>query len=149
MDYINPWRMFIGAFIPNWLLDRREVSLGAKLVYARLCQYAGRNGQAWPRQDLLAQEIGLKRRQVIRYLKELREHRLIEVTQIGLGRTNVYRFLAHEWMDDGSQGSVRSDTREVSELTLPLKRINRKRIKEHKVTCICEACLAGRLPPQQ
>jgi len=56
---INPYRLFVGAFIPNWLLLRPDVSAQAKLLYARLAQYAGEHGYAWPMQPTLAEAVGL------------------------------------------------------------------------------------------
>lgn len=29
---INPYKMFVGSFIPNWLLKQREISQGGKLI---------------------------------------------------------------------------------------------------------------------
>lgn len=94
----NPWKLFQGAFIPNWLLMRPDVSPGAKLCYARLMQYAGRNGECFPRQDVLADELGVHKRQVQRYVVELTEAKLIQVMQPGLQKPNTYLFLCHAWM---------------------------------------------------
>lgn len=97
-EYINPYKLFHGSFVPNWLLERKEVSQGAKLCYARLCQYAGKKGTAWPAQETLAAEIGCSDREARRYLKELVTTELIEVEQRGLGKSNVYHFLGHPWI---------------------------------------------------
>jgi hypothetical protein len=99
-DRVNPWRLFVGAMVPNWLLERPELSLGAKLVYGRLAQYAGRRGYAYPRVTTLARAVGLKdKRQAQRYLKELREHGLLEVADYSKnGAANRYFFLNHRWM---------------------------------------------------
>ena len=41
-QYINPYKLFQGGFIPNWLMERKseEINPNAKLVYSRLLQYA-------------------------------------------------------------------------------------------------------------
>src|ERR1035437_5480160 len=78
---INPWRMFIGSMIPNWLQRRTEVSQGAKLAYARLAQHAGEKGRCFPRQRTLATELGVSERTVREYLRELVEFKLIESEQ--------------------------------------------------------------------
>jgi len=96
--YINPYRLFVGSVIPNWLLQRKEISPGAKLCYARLCQYSGKNGLCYPKQVTLAKELGCSRSQVIRYLKELVKQGLIEKVRVGLQRANRYKFLRHNWM---------------------------------------------------
>jgi hypothetical protein len=56
---INPYKLFVGSFIPNWLLKREEISQGAKLCYARLCQYAGEDGECYPSQKKLAEALGI------------------------------------------------------------------------------------------
>src|SRR5688572_3926181 len=57
----NPYRMWVGSFIPNWLM-RQKISPGAKLAYARLAQYAGKDGQCYPSQKDLADELGVGER---------------------------------------------------------------------------------------
>lgn len=93
MKYINPFKLFTGSFIPEWLEVRPDISVGAKLIYARLCRYAGKDGFAYPGIDAIAEAVGMNDRSVKRYTKELRDNNLIEVEQRGLGRSNVYRFL--------------------------------------------------------
>ena len=43
----NPWRLFVGCFIPNVITRSTELSSTAKLVFGKLCQFAGENGQAY------------------------------------------------------------------------------------------------------
>ena len=40
--YFNPYKLFVGSFIPEWLERRKEISPGAKLCYARLLRHADR-----------------------------------------------------------------------------------------------------------
>jgi hypothetical protein len=115
MRRINPYKRYVGSMVPNWLLCRKEVSQGAKLCYARLAQYAGEKGYAFPLQSTIAAEIGVEIRQVKRYLAELEKHSLIYAEQQGLNRPNVYSFLLHPWMEEGEevieiQGGVINDT---------------------------------------
>ena len=98
----KPYKLFHGAFVPNWLLCRPEVSAGAKLCFARLGQYAGQDGSCFPNIESLAEELGTSRRQADRYLSELKEHRLIGCDRPGLGRTNRYAFLWHEWAEESA-----------------------------------------------
>lgn len=106
IQVINPWRLFTGAIVPNWLLERKEVSTGAKLCYARLCQHAGKKGHCWPKQETLAEELGVNKRQVKRYLAELKDHALIRAFKVGFQGQNTYRFLAHNWMEiEDSKGT--------------------------------------------
>jgi len=122
MQIINPYKLFTGAFIPNWLLERKEVSPSAKLCYARLCQYAGRGGECYPKQKTLAEELGVSRRQVIRYLEELKALNLIATEQLGSQSSNKYIFLWHPWMSVTNMSThpcVKSDTSHVSSMTPP------------------------------
>ena len=105
MGEYNPYRMFVGAFVPNWLMERQEISPGAKLCFARLAQYAGKNGRAFPAQETLAAALGVTVRQVQRYIAELIKAGLIETRQERKGTPNHYVFLEHEWM--------KQDTRQI------------------------------------
>lgn len=94
----NPYRLFQGAYVPNWLLMRPEVSAGAKLCYGRLMQYAGKSGACFPRQGLLAEELGVQERQARRYVHELESFKLVQSVQTGVQKANTYLFLRHPWM---------------------------------------------------
>jgi Helix-turn-helix domain len=96
--YINPYRLFVGSFIANWLERRKELSPDAKLCYARLSRYADRRtGMAWLKQETLGEDLGVSPRTIRDYLGELEKHSLIESEQRGFGRANRYRFLQHPW----------------------------------------------------
>jgi hypothetical protein len=110
-QYINPYKMWIGSFIPNWLLQRVELSPGAKLCYARLCQFARKaDGVAYPGQKTLATELGISGRQVRRYLKELEKCNLIAIEQIGRTCSNRYRFFRHSWQECGTYMSSHKES---------------------------------------
>jgi DNA-binding transcriptional MocR family regulator len=76
--YINPYRLFCGSPIPEWLEPLSTISAGAKLCYARLCRFAGKNGVAWPHQKTLAAKLGVSDRTIRAYLRELKDAGLIE-----------------------------------------------------------------------
>lgn len=101
----NPWKLFVGSMVPSWLMLRVELSPGAKLCYARLCQYAGKHGVAFPLQDDLAEALGVSSRQVKRYMRELVSIRvqgvacpLIRVARVHRRRANRVTFVLHPWM---------------------------------------------------
>ena len=106
MKRINPYRLWTGAYIPNWLLCRNEIGHGEKIVYARLSQYTEVTGYAQPTREVLAAEIGTSVRQLDRYLTQLATQNLIEIEQVGAKKPNKYWFLTHKWMQspvpDGS-----------------------------------------------
>jgi hypothetical protein len=118
MRRINPYKLFVGAFIPNWLLRRPELTPGAKLCYARLAQYAGEQGVAYPGQDRLAHELAVTSRQVRSYLQELEALKLIGHEQLGKRVTNRYFFYWHAWMDqpedEGSPEPPEGDRKSTS-----------------------------------
>jgi len=113
MRFINPHKIFVGSFVPNWLMCRTEVSPGAKLLYGRLCQHAGKDGTCYPGQDTLAAELGVGERQVRHYLTELVGHSLLAVKRLGLGRTNRYLFPLHPWMTDADAAYVVSSVLDI------------------------------------
>ena len=65
-DAFNPFQLFIGAMIPSAVLRNPDLSPSAKLVFARLAQFAGRQGKAWPSDQTLGREVGLGDRQARR-----------------------------------------------------------------------------------
>jgi len=118
---INPWRMFIGSMLPNWLQRRREVSQGAKLAYARLAQHAGRDGECFPKQVTLAAELGVSERTANEYVRTLTKFRLIEKERPGLGMSNRYFFLDHPWIHDheSQPGAAASAGQEPQDSSAP------------------------------
>lgn len=96
----NPYKLFVGSFIPNALLRFTGLSSTAKLVWARLAQYAGEHGIAFPKITSLAEEVGLSDCQAQRILKELEKKRFIKrIKPRGLQRLqhlpDSYIFLFH------------------------------------------------------
>lgn len=77
--------------VPNFLLTNPELSVGAKLAYAMLLKYAWSDDACFPGQQKLAVDMGAGERSVRTYLKELETANFLEVTQRGLGKTNLYR----------------------------------------------------------
>ena len=67
----NPFKIFVGSFIPNALLRYPDLSPSAKLVWARLAQYAGQDGMAYPKMATIADQVGLSEVYVQKRLKEL------------------------------------------------------------------------------
>jgi biotin operon repressor len=76
--------------VPNFLFDIKELSFGARIVYAKFLQYAWHNDFCFPGQERLAEEMGCTRVRVTQFVKELQEQGLVEVIRRGQGRTNVY-----------------------------------------------------------
>ena len=79
------------TMVPNFILTKPDLSVGAKLAYAMLLKYAWADHAVYPGQQTLATDMGAGERSVRNYLTELEQAQLLEVTQRGLGRTNLYR----------------------------------------------------------
>jgi hypothetical protein len=77
--------------IPNAILRCSTLSVGSRLLYAILLSYAWQDGQCFPGQERLANDLGFKSVQGIRkLLTELKKAGLIQVVRRGHMRTNVY-----------------------------------------------------------
>src|SRR3954452_16369649 len=74
----NPYRMFTGVWIPDPLLRYKGISIGAKVVYARLARFAGKDGRCFPSVKAIAKHVALSERQVQTYLKQLDHAGFIE-----------------------------------------------------------------------
>src|SRR5947209_13186319 len=77
--------------VPNFILTKKELSVGAKLAYAMLLKYAWADDASLPGQVKLAEDMGAGERSIRTYLKELEIGGLLQITQRGLGKTNLYR----------------------------------------------------------
>ena len=77
--------------VPNFILTKKDISVGAKLAYAMLLKYLWNNDACFPGQARLAQDMGAGERSVRTYLKELESAALLDIEQRGLGKTNLYR----------------------------------------------------------
>lgn len=109
----NPWKMFVGSFVPNALMRWREISATSKLLYARLAQYAGREGHCYPGQDVLAADLGTSPSTITESLRQLVAVKLIRRdTPSGVDRlqhkTTRYVFLWHPALT-GEYDSTRKD----------------------------------------
>ena len=76
--------------VPNFILESKEISVGAKLTYAMLLKYARELDECFPGQDRLAEDMGTTRQSVNGYIGELRRVGLITVQRRGQGKPNVY-----------------------------------------------------------
>ena len=57
--------------VPNFILTKKEISVGAKLAYAMLLKYAWGDNACFPGQTKLAEDMGAGERSIRTYLKEL------------------------------------------------------------------------------
>lgn len=76
--------------LPNCVLNDKNISLSAKVVYAKLLSYAWHNNAVYPGQETMAQELGVTRPTVNKSIGELERVGFLEVKRRGQGLTNVY-----------------------------------------------------------
>ncbi len=101
----NPYKRFFGSMIPNCLMRYNFLGPSAKLLWARLAQFNGKNGKCYPSVQTLSEELGVSKRQIMRLLKELEDNRFIlrqRRKKDGRNSSNHYSFLWHECFEAAS-----------------------------------------------
>ncbi len=108
--------------VPNWLQCRREINQGAKLAYARLAQFAGKDGACFPKQATLAVELGVSERTANEYVRTLVRFGLIEKDRPGRGLSNRYFFLDHPWICECQLEAPSNSVQERQEPSAPARK---------------------------
>lgn len=93
---IRPGMLMYGAMVPHWLLQRTEISPGAKLLHGTLAD------QIDPVEELdfeeLSKRMGASEKRIKFFLEELIQFDLIKV-QTSKNGTHKYELFEHEWME--------------------------------------------------
>jgi len=98
-ENFNVYHFFAGAFVPFWLLSRQELGPGAKLTYAALAQQANSRGAVQLHFRVQATALGEDEGQLSRYLMELEEIGLIQVSRGNVSKEDIrVYFPPHPWM---------------------------------------------------
>lgn len=102
---IRPHKRFkaqIGKmWIPEQLARRTELTWNEKAVWARLARYQGKGGEARPKLETLAAELGISWDTAQRAVRALEAHKLIRVTRRNHSRRpSLVEFLQHHWLDE-------------------------------------------------
>jgi hypothetical protein len=113
----NPYRRFYGSFIPEQVSRFKGLSPGAKIVYGRLCRYAGKDGKVYPSMPTLGLEIGIGSKQVRRYVRELENGGFVR-SEPEAGKVSHYVFLWHSAYQ-GETGAVRKGGRPLPKTRVP------------------------------
>ncbi len=77
--------------VPNILTLDKEISPQAKLIFLALCVHAFKKDYAFPSYEVLHEELGMAKPQLIRYMNELKGIGLIRVARTG--RANNYEII--------------------------------------------------------
>ncbi len=72
----NPKRKIFGLIMPTFIFSR-DISMGARVLYAFLCNYAAEKDHCWPSKKTLAIQLSCSVSSVKTYIKELVEQELI------------------------------------------------------------------------
>lgn len=94
MKTFAPKGNIFGPILPQFILEM-PLSLGAKVMYALLCNYASDKDHCWPSQKTLAARLACSVSSIKNYLAELVRERLIEVRHENY-RSSVYYILQPE-----------------------------------------------------
>lgn len=92
METFTPKGQLSGPILPAFVLKEQNISLGAKVLYSLLCNYASDKDHCWPSQTLLARDLGHSVSSVKNWLSELKRARLIAVRRCAY-RSSVYVLL--------------------------------------------------------
>lgn len=100
-------RKLYGMFVPDGLAKYKGVSLGAKLLWACLHKFSGKDGRCFPTEGTLAEKLGCSVRTVQRWMAELVRDSFVEVVKLpGYWNKNGYHLLNHTCFDsDWRDGS--------------------------------------------
>jgi hypothetical protein len=112
-DAYSPYRVFLSAPIPLAVMAMPNLSPGAKLLFARLALYAGRNTKCYPSLDRLARDLGTSTDAIGRWLKELTDPKFIHRARKGPGKTAECEFLWHASLSADSAELRNQDSAEV------------------------------------
>ena len=81
------------AAFPYRIMKNTTLSVGARLTYAFLLMYGWQEGSSHTRQTRMAAAVGVSRRQMQRYLYELRDGGLIRIERQDKRYHNTYVIL--------------------------------------------------------
>ncbi|MFN8495567.1 MAG: helix-turn-helix domain-containing protein [Caldilineaceae bacterium] len=76
--------------VPNCVLNHKDLSFAAKVIYAKLLSYAWHNDRVYPGQVRMGEEIGTSQPTIARAIQELETLGLLTITRRGQGQTNIY-----------------------------------------------------------
>jgi hypothetical protein len=154
----NPKSSAPAVYIPCWLLQipSKQLSYAAKMLYGRLSQWSNGTGEVYRSIPQLAKEIGCQTRQVDRYLKELKDKKLVGTYHPQAGGSNHYEFYHHPWMDEPINNNLVYKSDPATNVSLPhdkyvvtpttnMSSINRKEIKTNKK----ETCTSSKNTPEE
>lgn len=130
----NPFGLFVGSFIPNCIQRLDYLTSSDKLVWGRLYQYSGQDGKCYPKQDTIAEELGMTKTTVRNSLDHLVDNGFISITKVTgtaklMHQNNSYIFLWHSCFEYDSP-CAKNLHLGVKKTCTPTKEENNKEEKE-------------------
>ena len=117
-DSFNPFSLFDGALLPSEILRSPDLTPSEKLVFARLMQFAGGKGRAWPSIERVADEVALSVAQTRRCIATLESKGLIRRVARS-GRSNEFEFLWHAIYEQEPRSPMIAVPRSCNECPTP------------------------------
>jgi hypothetical protein len=105
VEFTRLGRGFVGPIFPLSLLEYKGLSPIAKVVWAALAAFAGKDGNCYPSYQTLAKKAGISRRAIAKAIQELRRGGFIEWKGGGPGKSNCYYFIWHEIFNEDRFGA--------------------------------------------
>lgn len=76
--------------LPNYILRKKDLSAGAKIIYALLLSYAWQKDNTFIGQQTFMNDLGISKPTIIKLLKELVKTKFLKIKRRGQGKTNLY-----------------------------------------------------------
>ena len=109
MRAIAPKGKICGPIVARYVMKNKDLSHGAKLVYAVLCNLADAQDHCWPTQSFIAAEVACSVSGLKNYIAELVAAKLIAVRTGMWGHSSTYYILEHPDMFQGKKTSNSND----------------------------------------
>ena len=103
METFSPKGKIFGPILPQFILEKR-ITLGAKVMYALLCNYASEKDHCWPSHATLASRLSCSISSVKNYLAELMRENLIAIRKEHY-RSSVYYLIRPEHNDNADESN--------------------------------------------
>lgn len=103
METFAPKGNIFGPILPQFILEKR-ITLGAKVMYALLCNYASEKDHCWPSHATLASRLSCSISSVKNYLAELVRENLIAIRKEHY-RSSVYYLIRPEHNDSAVESN--------------------------------------------
>lgn len=109
METFAPKGKIFGPILPQFILEKR-ITLGAKVMYALLCNYASEKDHCWPSHATLASRLSCSISSVKNYLAELVRENLITIRKEHY-RSSVYYLIRPEHNNNADESNSEKSER--------------------------------------